>query len=242
MVITGLVADMLELSVGDEVEVTYGETKKTFLVSGIYQSASDSGACFGMSFAGVKELHPSSGWGQRYYLLENREQAEEMEQALTERFGDSLAKRVYEEDENPVEEQYGMIVTALKAIIYVFSLLFAFVVVRMVCTRSFLQERRDIGIFKAIGFTSGKLRTLFALRFAFVALLGSGIGLLCSVLFSEKLLGLLLGAIGLTNVVFDFSVAAVIVPVAAITISFFVFAYLAAKKVKRVEVRELVTE
>ena len=59
---------------------------------------------------------------------------------------------------------------------------------------------------------------------------------------TEKLLGLLLGAIGLTNVVFDFSVAAVIVPVAAITISFFVFAYLAAKKVKRVEVRELVTE
>ncbi len=242
LIITELVADMLELSVGDEAEVSYGNTKKTFLVSGIYQSASDSGACFGMSFAGVKDLHPSSGWGQRYYLLESREQAEEMEQALTERFGDTLTKKVYAEDENPVEEQYGMIVMALKAIIYGFSLLFAFVVVRMVCTRSFLQERRDIGIFKAIGFTSGKLRILFALRFAFVAFLGSGIGLLGSILFSEELLGLLLGAIGLTNVVFDFSVTAVAVPIAVVTGSFFVFAYFAAKKVKKVEVRELVTE
>ncbi|MBR2407395.1 MAG: hypothetical protein IKB07_00395 [Lachnospiraceae bacterium] len=242
LVITELVADMLEISMGDEVEVVYGETKKTFLVSGIYQSGSDSGACFGMSFAGVKDLHPSSGWGQRYYLLESREQAEEIEQALTERFGDTLAKRVYAEDENPVEEQFGAIVTALKAIIYGFSLLFAFVVVRMVCTRSFLQERTDIGVFKAIGFSSGKLRTGFALRFAFVALLGSGIGILCSILFSEKLLGLLLGAIGLTNVVFDFSVAAVAVPIAVVTGSFFVFAYFAAKKVKKVEVRELVTE
>ena len=176
-------------------------------------------------------------------LLDEQEaEGKALEQALTERFGDSLAKRVYEEEENPVEEQYGMIVAALKVIIYGFSLLFAFVVVRMVCTRSFLQERRDIGIFKAIGFTSGKLRTLFALRFAFVALLGSGIGLLCSALLSEKLLGLLLSAIGLTKVVFDFSVTAVVVPIAVVTGSFFVFAYLAANKVKSVEVRELVTE
>ena len=68
------------------------------------------------------------------------------------------------------------------------------------------------------------------------------IGILCSILFSEKLLGLLLSAIGLTNVVFDFSVAAVAVPIAVVTGSFFVFAYFAAKKVKKVEVRELVTE
>ncbi len=242
VIITELVADMLELSMGDEVEVAYGAEKKTCLVSGIYQSVSDSGACFGMNFAGVKELHLTSGWGQRYYLLESREKTAEIEQALAECFGDSLNVRGYAEDENPVEAQYGVIVTALKTIIYVFSLLFAFVVVRMVCTRSFLQERRDIGIFKATGFTSGKLRTLFALRFAFVALLGSGIGLLCSALFSEKLLGLLLSAIGLTKVVFDFSATAVTVPIAVVTGSFFVFAYLAAKKVKKVEVKELVTE
>lgn len=242
LVITGLVADLLEISIGDEVEVAYGGTKKTFLVSGIYQSGSDSGACFGMSFAGVRDLQPSSGWGQRYYLLDSRAKTKEIEQVLKERFGDSLKVKGYAENENPVEKQFGGIVKALKALIYSFSLLFAFVVVRMVCTRSFLQERTDIGVFKAIGFTSGKLRTLFALRFAFVALLGSGIGLFCSVLLSEKLLGLLLSGIGLTNVVFDFSAAAVTVPIAAVTGSFFVFAYLAAKKIKKVEVRELVTE
>ncbi len=242
LIITELTADMLELSIGDEVDVTYGEMKKTCLVSGIYQSGSDSGACFGMSFAGAKELQPNNGWGHRYYLLENREKTAEIEQALTERFGDALMVKGYEEDENPVEGQYGVIVTALKAIIYVFSLVFAFVVVRMVCTRSFLQERTDIGVLKAIGFTSRKLRIGFAFRFAFVALLGSGIGLICSVLLSEKLLGILLSVIGLTNVVFDFSIAAVAVPIAVVTGSFFVFAYLAAKKVKQVEVRELVTE
>ncbi len=242
LIITELTADMLELSIGDEVEVSYGEVKKPFLVSGIYQSVSDSGACFGMSFAAARYFQPTNGWGQRYYLLDNRAKTAEIVQELEERFGDNLKVKGYEEDENPVEEQYGVIVTALKVIIYVFSLVFAFVVVRMVCTRSFLQERTDIGVLKAIGFTSGKLRIGFAFRFAFVALLGSGIGLLCSVLFSEKLLGILLSVIGLTNVVFDFSVAAVAVPIAVVTGSFFAFAYLAAKKVKKVEVRELVTE
>lgn len=242
LIVTGLTADMLELSIGDEVEVSYGEVKKTFLVSGIYQSGSDSGACFGMSFAAAEYFQPSNGWGQRYYLLDNRAKTSEIVQELEARFGDSLNVKGYKEGENPVEEQYGVIVTALKAIIYVFSLVFAFVVVRMVCTRSFLQERTDIGVLKAIGFTSGKLRLGFAFRFAFVALLGSGIGILCSVLFSEKLLGVLLSVIGLNNVVFDFSVAAVAVPILVITGSFFVFAYLTANKVKWVEVRELVTE
>lgn len=242
LVITELIADMLELSVGDEAEVVCGEKKKMFLVSGIYQSGSDSGACFGMSFAGIRELQPSTGWGQRYYILENRDHSEEIEQALKERFGETVNVAAYAEGENPAETQFGAIVAALKVIIYIFSLLFAFVVVRMICTRSFLQERTDIGVFKAMGFTSGKLRFGFALRFAFVALLGSGIGLLCSVLFSEKLLGMLLGVIGLTNVVCDFSVGAVFVPIAVVTGSFFGFAYFASKKVKKVEVRELVTE
>jgi ABC-type lipoprotein release transport system permease subunit len=242
LIVTGLTADMLELSIGDEVEVSYGTVKKTFLVSGIYQSGSDSGACFGMSFAAAKYFQPSNGWGQRYYLLDNRAKTAEIVQDLEERFGDNLNVKGYKEGENPVEGQYGVIVTALKAIIYVFSLVFAFVVVRMVCTRSFLQERTDIGVLKAIGFTSGKLRLGFAFRFAFVALLGSGIGILCSVLFSEKLLGVLLGVIGMNNVVFDFSVAAVAVPIVVVTGCFFAFAYLAANKVKRVEVRELVTE
>ena len=46
------------------------------------------------------------------------------------------------------------------------------VVIHMVCSKAFLRGRRDVGIYKALGFTSGKLQLQFVVRFFIVAALG----------------------------------------------------------------------
>ena len=53
---------------------------------------------------------------------------------------------VYDVEENSVWSEYHAITDVLKIIIYTFSIIFAFVVVSMVCTKTFVQERRDIGV------------------------------------------------------------------------------------------------
>ena len=139
-------------------------------------------------------------------------------------------------------QMYNMIISVLKIVIYAFSIIFAFVVVRMVCSKTFIQERTDIGIYKAMGFTSGRLRLGFAIRFLIIAIIGSVFGSVLSVLLSEKILSQLFRLMGMSKVVLEFTAAAMLVPIGAISLSFFVFAYLVSRRVKKVAVRELVVE
>jgi ABC-type antimicrobial peptide transport system permease subunit len=103
-------------------------------------------------------------------------------------------------------------------------------------------ERRDIGIYKAIGFTSAKLRLSFALRFSFIAMLGAFIGVGLSALFTNAMMVALLRIIGICYLELDATPADILIPMALLILGFFVFAFIASRKIKKVETRELVAE
>lgn len=242
ILITEMVAELLEVEIGDEVTVSFQENQETFLISGFYQSGSDSGMAFAMNFEGAKKVGIDTSWAYHYYVLEDTSELKQIEEEINEKYGSFLGVWVYDEEENSVWREYEEIVDVLKIIIYTFSILFAFVVVRMVCTKTFVQERRDIGIYKAIGFTTRKLRLGFGVRFFIIAVLGSILGAILSVLFSAKVLGAVLSLIGLSRVTLEYSFLAVFIPTVAIALSFFLFAYLVSSKIRKVEIKELIIE
>ena len=242
ILITEMVAELLEVEIGDEVTVSFQENQETFLISGFYQSGSDSGMAFAMNFEGAKKVGIDTSWAYHYYVLEDTSELKQIEEEIYEKYGSFLGVWIYDEEENSVWKEYEEIVDVLKIIIYTFSILFAFVVVRLVCTKTFVQERRDIGIYKAIGFTTRKLRLGFGIRFFIIAILGSVLGAILSVLFSAKVLGAVLSLIGLSRVTLEYSFLAVFIPTVAIALSFFLFAYLASSKIRKVEIKELIIE
>ena len=93
-----------------------------------------------------------------------------------------------------------------------------------------------------MGFTSGNLRLQFAVRFLIVAFFGILIGTTLSLTLSEKLLSRMLRSMGIVNFVIDYRFITVFLPIAAVAISYFLFAYIAAGKTRRVEIRSLITE
>lgn len=93
-----------------------------------------------------------------------------------------------------------------------------------------------------MGFISKNLRVQFALRFLIVAVFGSAVGAVLSVLFSGKLLSIFLYNIGITHLEARFTPFTFIAPVTLICDCFFVFAYFVSGKIKTVAVRELVVE
>ncbi len=242
LMITKMVGEALDLKIGDKVTLSHGDKEEEFLISGIYQSTSDSGMTFSINFDGAETLGIKTEYAYEYFVLEDKSAVDDIIKELTEKYGDVLEIYKYDEENNPVMGQFYDTVNILKIIIYFFSILFAFVVVRMVCVKTFVQERKDIGIFKALGFTSNKLRFSFAIRFMIAALIGTVTGAVLSILFSAKLLSIILSLIGVTNVVLEFTAVSMLLPIAVICLSFFVFSYFASKGIRRVEVRELVSE
>ena len=243
ILITEFVAESLNLKMGDEVTVSEYDKEASYIISGIHQTMSDVGMAFTMNKKGKERLRGEEvTLYYRYYVLEDKTQLDAIEKMLQEEYGDDLEVQVYTEENNPITSMYSGIVTLLQIIIDVFSLIFVAVAVRMVCTKVFLQERTDIGIYKAIGFTSGKLRMQFAMRFFLVALVGAMFGILLSVLASRKAIGLVMRFAGVSKLALTFTVESLLVPVLIVSVSCMVFAFVAAKKIKKVEVRELVVE
>ena len=122
------------------------------------------------------------------------------------------------------------------------SVIFSAVVIGMICTKAFIKERSDIGILKAIGFTAKELQRQFAFRFLIVSATGSVIGGVCSLFFTKPLLEMLLRMVGVTRIESSITIGSFIVPAVLICLCFFVFSYFAARKTKKVEVRELISE
>lgn len=242
ILITEMVADSLDIKMGDEVTVTSLGNKERYVISGIYQSSQDAGMTFTMSYAAAEKLGIDTKTNYRYYIIKDNSKANVIADKIKEKYGDDTSVEVFDMEENSQMQMYSMIIAILKIVIYAFSIIFSFVVVRMVCSKTFIQERTDIGIYKAIGFTSGRLRLGFAIRFLIITVIGSILGAILSLFLSEKILSQLFRLMGISKVVLEFTVLSMLIPIVAISLSFFVFAYLSSRRVKKVAVRELVVE
>lgn len=234
--LTAVLLDEFGLKIGDEVTVGWNGEKEKYLITGAVQLMNDAGRCFVMSYDGAERIGYSQ-WLRGCYSLESDEKAGEIVEALNQKFSDLIEAM---ENQAMMEGADEVVILSMQIIIYAFSLLFSLIVVHMVCARAFIQERTDIGIYKAIGFTATKLRLQFAVRFLTAAVFGSIIGSLCSYAFSARILETLLWGIGITSFETVFNIFTFAMPIAVICLGFFAFAWLASRKIKQVEIRELV--
>lgn len=242
VLITEMIAEILEVQMGDIVTISKDEKEEKFIISGIYQCANDSGMNFAISLDGARKL----GINQITYIgfrLLKPEKSAEIVEALNREFGKFIRAKIYDLDANIMNDgMLNSIITSLKVVIYVFSILFSLIVIELVCSKSFAMERTDIGILKAVGFSGAKLRFSFALRFFIISLPGSVLGILLSSAFSARLIGGILGMIGFSKVNVEFTFFTILIPILIMGVCFFLFAYMSARRIKRVSVRELIVE
>jgi len=95
-------------------------------------------------------------------------------------------------------------------------LVFVFVVTALSAGRLLAMEQKDLGIYRAIGFSPDRLRLSFSLRFGIVSGAGSVIGSLLAILFTD--------------------------PLVAVTGLFMLFAWLDAEKIRKMRLTVLVAE
>ena len=230
-------------TIGDTIEVSYqGKTEK-FVITGYFQSIYDFGIVSMLTREGMEKMgyHDVNN---AMVMTNSDADTEKILDMLKDKYSDKADISIYNEPQSI--KMFKKITTILMdcttATMYAIILIFASVIVVMTCTRSFTRERTDIGIFKAMGFTVNELRLQFALRFTFVAVTGAVLGSILSILCSEKMMNYILSAVGLTNFNVQYSVLTFISPALVLSVSFFIFSYLVSAKIKKVQVRELITE
>lgn len=229
------------LKIGDEVTIGLRQKKEKYLITGTVQLIHNNGRCFLIPANAAEKIgfdEPLLG----SYSLKNgddRELNQKIADELNEKFGDIIEA---EEEEFFSDAVILTTIDAMQLIIYAFSVLFSLIVTHMVCSKAFIQERTDIGIFKATGFKTSGLRWQFAFRFLIVSIIGSAMGEIASYCFSGKLLSVLLRSLGITSFNTDFALSTFAIPIIVVCSSFLIFSYHVSGKIRKVKIRELVTE
>jgi ABC-type antimicrobial peptide transport system permease subunit len=241
IVVTEIVADELGVDMGDTVTVGNEDLEEKYLISGIFQCTNDMGRTVAITQEGVKKIMPDYRVRFQDYIIADSKQSAAITKLLKEKYGNKI-----EVIDVNAEEDFDVTITTslriLNMVIYVISIVFAFIVILIVCSKIFLKEQTDYGIYKAIGFTSATLRLQFALRFAVIAFLGSIIGILANIVLNNAMMSALLGNVGITSYTSKYSFVSLLLPVAVLTVCFFLFAYLVSGKIKRVDTKNLICE
>lgn len=242
IVVTQTVADELNVGIGDTVPVSFGGKELDFIISGIYQCANDMGDNFGIGREGFRrflEADDEEPSYYTYYLLQDASLMEELSQLLVETYGDKIS--VDENDWSGVDSIL-LVLSVLMVFMYVITIVFVLITVTLTGSKILYKEQHDLGVYKSLGYESGKLRLAFALRFGIVSVLGSVLGILLSVALTDPLATVMLKMCGISQFVSSLSLVRMALPALIVSAMFLFFAYFAAGRVKKVEPGILIVE
>lgn len=181
------------LEPGDKLEITHNGVNVSLTIAGRCKDA-----LLGSEFMGntrfimneadyenfsSDELLQTMYSGQIYYI--DADDAAAVETAIGENDG-----VIFNGDRALVKMCYimSMIVAGVLLIVSVCLILISFVVLRFTISFTLTEEYREIGVMKAIGLRSFRIRSLYMVKYLGIAAVGSAIGFVAGVPFAELLL------------------------------------------------------
>ena len=230
IVLTEFVAADLSVEIGDTVLVSAGFGSSEYRVSGIYQCANDMGANVGLSREGYQKIGQENAnmWCVHYFLEDAGVQSQVM-QALESAYGGDVYLH-----ENSWPGLYG-ILSAMNLLMYfMYGMVVIMILIITILSGSKLlvMEQKDMGIYRSFGFSAGRIRVSFALRFGMVSFLGTVAGLLVSTLFTDVLVAALLRTFGISNFSSHPAAENILLPALAVMGAFTMFAWFVGGKIR----------
>lgn len=190
------------LEIGDEITLTVGEKEAGYLITGFTQLTNNLGKDCLLTREGYEILGDLQNLS--YYInLREGVDLEAFHEKAKERFAGDINTTI---DIQSIISGTASVYVTLLTIIVCAILLLAVVVIAFVLyllVRTMLnRKKRDYGILKALGFTTGQLILQTALSFMPAMILSTALGLAGSSLIINPLMALFLGGIGIVKCTF----------------------------------------
>lgn len=240
IVLTEFAAADLGVSIGDTLTVAGDLGQAAYTVSGIYTCANDMGDNVGMSREGYLKIGQDDPrlWCYHYFLADPGQKAA-IAEALERNYGGDVHVH-----ENTWPGLFGIIsaMQGLLALMYGMVIAFILIVTMMTSSKLLSAEQKDLGIYKAIGFSTNRLRLTFALRFSVVAVIGSAVGTTLATVLTDPLVNIVMKLAGISSFESHPGIGTIFFPTVVVILLFTFFAYLAAGKMKEVDLTTLISE
>lgn len=240
--ISGSISKEIGKGIGDQITVTVQGKSETYLITGLSQSINFLGLLVSITTEGIEQLVPDYESSLFNIYLEHGDTAGYIEQ-LQAQMGDRL-QSVTDLGEvfNSQSSIYTTALFSVMLLILAITTIVVILILYLVIKTMILKRRRELGIFKAIGFTTLQLSHQIALSFVPVVVVGIVAGSFLGYVFSNPLLAFLLSSVGIFNVHFSLPLPGVILLGLGITVLAYIVSLLVSSRIKHISTYELITE
>ncbi len=244
--IGALYADEKGFMVGDEIEITANGKTESYLICGFTQISNYLGRDCLLTRQGYERLGVLSNTSYYINLAEGAD-IDAFNETMQER---QAGKRHHFYDNAVVNakttvEGAGRVYVSLMTIIVIAILIFSAIIIAFVLyllVRTMLNnKKRDYGILKSLGFTTGQLILQTALSFMPAVILSTAAGLVISILAINPLLSLFLRGLGIVKCTFSVPVGFIMAAGTGLIVFAFAIACLLSLKIKKITPRALLS-
>ncbi len=228
-----------ELAVGDEITITANGKKDVYLITGFTQISNNLGKDCLLTRAGYERLGKLQTTSY-YLLLADDVDIDAFNSEAKERFKDQVNATI-----NVVTtiegaaSVYVSLMTAIVAGILILSAVIIAFVLYLLVRIMIRNKKKDYGILKALGFTTGQLILQTALSFMPAVILSTIVGTAACTLIINPLTALFLSSIGIVKCTFTVPVGFIAAAAAGLILFAFAAVCVLSLKIRKITPREL---
>lgn len=183
--------------IGDTVSVTVDDITKSFEVTGFVQSVNLQGELCQLSTEGYNSLLDEKQTPSLYVYLENPENAEEVVKEYKADYPELLADTINSYKlQKEAQDMYMGITMVLVVAIFVVTILVVLFILYIVIKSLLVKRRQELGIYKAMGYTSSQLIFQTAGSFMLVSIIATLLSSVLAMFYMPAVYGFIFEALG----------------------------------------------
>ena len=241
----GVLAKLLKVGIGDEVTVSNKDSEWTFIITGLEQDTSQMGKDISMTEEGAAHVNYKPVKNSYSVIVKDHslEQSRSLIEKAEDMFGEKLSSYMnIVEALKSGQESVVVIAATMSVIMVIVSLAVIILSMNLLVKTLIIKKQQEIGIKKALGFSSGQLRIELVLSMLPQIAIGAAVGALVGVITSNGTLAALLSSVGVMKSNMDvFPWMGIAAVVFAVVVSFIII-WIISGRIKKISAYSLITE
>lgn len=238
----GLLAEILDKKPGDTITVTQGDVSRDYLITGLIQGSNYMGHDLCMTSEAYQRINEGFSPTMINAYLKDRIKAGEFLEELMDSSADLLNAVNADEMIRSSMSSYQDIVAVLAVVVSLVTAVIIILVLYLVIKTLLVRKKQELGIQKALGYTTGELVLQNALAFLPVVLIGALLGGWGGCVGLNPFFSLLFSGIGMMKVGFVICMPLIIGICAFIAAFGFAVAAIVSLRIKKISPYSLISE
>ncbi|MEH6941437.1 ABC transporter permease [Bacillus sp. JJ722] len=241
--ISGAISKSTGKKVGDTIKVTFNQTTKEYLITGLTQQFNDgSMKPISLTLEGYQKLYPSFERDSLSIYLDDTVTSADFTKQLKSQFGDQVIVVDMDEAFQSQMSSYIKSIFYIMVLIVIMTALTVSLILYLIVKTMIIKRKRELGILKAIGYTTFQLMTQITMSFLPVVTAGVLLGGIIGCLYTNSILSILFTGLGIFNASFTVNVPLIIAFCIVIVLIAYVVSMLVGRRIKHISAHGLITE